>query len=177
MDPLTSVVVNVARHAAKGKWGQPARLYALAGVADVIRLDPEGTGDLRGTAQDSFVPIEQDLLPPGDPAEVLAGIHWPDEVAGCVLVTELAVKPPPAKQRASGEPPSIQQMMAGLRPSRQARLTVGVLRKGENACCLEVEGETELRVAPELADDVVSALLCTFLTTETPDAAIRPTAE
>ncbi len=86
-------------------------------------------------------------LPEGDPEEVLASIRWPDDVVGCVLVTGLHVDADDPGADAVG---------------RQGRLTVGVMRDGDHACCLQLEGEDDLIVARDLADDLVTVLLGTL---------------
>jgi hypothetical protein len=57
---------------------------------------------------------------------VLASIHWPDDVEGCALVTEIILLP-------SDTECQVRQLSAGQSaanyPGRQARLAVGVLRE------------------------------------------------
>ena len=155
MDALTAAAVETARHTADDAWGKAPRLYALAEKAELTRL---GVDDLpeqvRSAPEDALIPLEQDPLPLGEPIEVLATIHWPAEVAGCVLVTEVKVLP--GSESWAAEYPG----------GRRARLTVGVLRESEEearyACCLLLDGDDVLRVGPDLADDLVTALLGTF---------------
>jgi len=144
-DPLTAAVVEAARHAAGGKWGEPPRLYALAPRKS---LSGNLSAQVRAAAPDALIPIEQRPLDPGDPAEVLAGIYWPESVDGCVLVTEIVID-------GDGSP-----------AKRQARLTVGVLRDGPTAarysCCLQRRDSDEFVISPDIADDLVAALLGTL---------------
>jgi hypothetical protein len=144
---LTDAVIEAARHTADGEWGQAPRLYALATREALDSAGGTLPETVRSASGSSLIPIEQDPLPAGDPEEFLATLQWPDEVAGCVLTTDVLID----SGEAGGEP-------AG----RQGRLTVGVLRDGGHACCLQLEGEAELIVAPGLADDLVTALLGTL---------------
>lgn len=163
MDELTSAVVETGRHVFKQDWGQRPQLYALTRRRT---LNSVGREDLppsvRDVAQGALVPIEQDPLPEGEPTEVLARIHWPEEVEGCVLVTDLVVLPPTVKEEAPDEAAAAEQWAAGHRNGRKARLTVGVLRVGQYASCLQLVGEEGLLAGDTLADDVVAALLGTF---------------
>jgi hypothetical protein len=146
-DALTDAVIEVARHVADDEWGHPPRLYSLVTrtVLDTATVDlPE---NVRSAAPDALVPIEQDPLPDGEPEEVLAVIRWPADVSGCVLVTEGLI---------DDDAPGTDA------PARQGRLTVGVLRDGDYACCLQLSGEDSLIVGRDLADNLVTALLGTL---------------
>jgi hypothetical protein len=171
MDSLTAAVVGAECHAADKGWGRPPQLYALAREPEPVSSDQELAGELGDPPQDSLIPIPQDPLPQGEPAEVLATIHWADEVVGCVLVTELVVLPPETATDAPPEQAAAEQWAAGCPDRREARLAVGVLRDGRHTCCLQLRGDdeevgsddTEVFVGPDLADDLVAALLGTFL--------------
>jgi len=163
MDELTSAVMETGLHLFKQEWGQRPRLYALTRRRTLNSVEREDLPPpVRDVAQGALVPIEQDPLPPGEPAEVLARIHWPEEVEGCALVTDLLVLPPTAKKEAPDEATAAEQSAAGHRGGREARLTVGVLRDGQYASCLQLLGEEGFLVGDALADDVVAALLGTF---------------
>lgn len=149
LDELNSAVVGTARHAASPDWGQPPRLYALTKKSRLSFLPQKVLPpEVAEAGPDSLIPIEQDALPQGDPAQVLTTIHWPPEVDGCVLVSELVIVPTDARATASRE--------------TEGRLTVGVLRGGQYACCLQLRGQDDLLVGDDLAQDVVAALLGTF---------------
>jgi hypothetical protein len=145
MNELTAAVVETARFAAD-QWDQPSDLDDLEDRMPVRAKDaPAGT----------LIPIAQDPLPQGDPAKVLARIHWPPVVPGCVLVTEVRIALP-----GTGNQPAEEDQ------GKRARLCVGVLReKGQvdqHACCLQERGVDELIVGSDLADDLVAALLGTL---------------
>jgi len=144
---LTDAVVEAARHAAQGDWGQPPRLYALTTRAALEAATETLPETVRSASGDALIPIEQDPLPDGDPEEVLASVRWPVGVTGCVLVTEVLIDADEPEADAAGRP---------------GRLTVGVLRDGDHMCCIQFDGEADLIVAPGLADDLVTALLGTL---------------
>jgi hypothetical protein len=175
MDSLASAVVDVVGLRAAGKeWGRPPQLYALARKKVIRTVDPGTAAILSGRQDDALIPIEQDPLPPGDPEEALAGIHWAKQVEGCVLVTELFVLPPGAEKKAPDKPSAAEQWAAGYPGGKQARIAVGVLRDGSYTCCLQVRGDEQAIVAPDLADDLVTALLVTFVPANTADPEASP---
>nr|MDT0665774.1 PPA1309 family protein [Micromonospora sp. DSM 115978] len=101
-------------------------------------------------------------LPAGPLDQVLAGIGWPSEVLGCVLVTELVVLPPSAEHEVPYDEREI-EYWASNHPERQdVRVAVGVTRSGLHASCLRVRGENELVVDPDLADNLIDGLMATF---------------
>jgi hypothetical protein len=158
IDTLTAAVVEAARDAANGRWGGPPRLYALATHSSLAQYDVSLPAQVAAAAPGALIPIEQDPLPAGNAVDVLAQISWPPAVPGCVLVTDVLIdgELPPGDAGRDGDPGA----------ERQARLTVGVLREGESAaqyaCCLQRRGSDELIVNPDMADDLVAALLGTF---------------
>jgi hypothetical protein len=157
-DPLTAAVVEAARHAAGDVWGAPPRLYALALRASLNSSESNLPAQVGAARPDTLVPIEQDPLPEGIPAEVLAGIYWPPGVLGCVLVTEVVIED---ESPAEGCGTAVDEA-----PQRHARLTVGVLRDGEkaahHACCVQQQGSDDLIITPDIADELVAALLGTL---------------
>jgi hypothetical protein len=153
-DELTCAVVETARYAARNSWGRPPQLFALARKETLASIEPDLPEGARGALPGSLIAIEQDPLPTGEPAAVVASIHWPEEVAGCVLVTEIVVLP--------SDDEKMPRQPADHAGGRDGRLTVGVLRNGDYASCLELRGGQDLLVNNELAGDVVTALLDTF---------------
>lgn len=162
MDSLTFAMLEAEYHMARRGWGLPPQLYALIEKAVLIAAVQELAAEVRDARPGSLIPVEQEPLPEGDPIEVLASIHWPDEVVGCVLVTELVVLPPGTEEEAPRDPVAAEQWASAHPDSRQARLAVGVSRDGEYACGLRLHGEDDVQVGVELADDIVTALLGTF---------------
>lgn len=94
-DELTRAVVETARYAACQKWGRPPQLFSLARKEALTSLGEDLPVGARDAPAGSLIPIEQDLLLEGEPATVIASVHWPQEVEGCVLVTEITVVLPP----------------------------------------------------------------------------------
>jgi gas vesicle protein len=135
----------------KGWDGRP-HLYALT----------EKTSEMSDSRPAALIPVEHERLPDGDLIEVLAGIHWPADVVGCVLVTELAALPPRSEEDAPVDALAGGQWTSTHPDGRSARLAVGVRRSGEHTCGLRIKGEDEVQVRPELAPDLVTALLGTF---------------
>jgi hypothetical protein len=159
---LTSVVVEVERHVADMGWDQPSQVYALADTYELLAREPTLEAHIGDAPPGSLTPVEQEPLPQGRLDDVLAGIGWPGEVLGCVLVTELVVLPPSAEREAPYDERDI-EVWAANHPERQdVRLAVGVMRDGRHASCLRVRGDEELVVDPDLADNLVDVLLATF---------------
>jgi hypothetical protein len=117
---------------------------------------------MSGARPGALVPVEQDRLPDGDLTTALAGVRWPADVVGCVLVTELAARPPGSAGGALVDAPAAAHWTSTHPDGRPARLTVGVSRSGEHVCGLRIKGEDEMRVRNEMARDLVAALLGTF---------------
>jgi hypothetical protein len=160
--PLAVAVLEAESSRARDGWGKPPQLYSLAAKAAVIATYPELEAEICEAPEDSLIPIKQEPLPAGEPLEVLASVHWPDDVTGCVLVTELIVLPPEAESEALPDPEKIEQWASDHPGSRPARLAVGVSREGDYACILRLQGDDSVQFDPQLADDLVTALLETF---------------
>jgi hypothetical protein len=162
MNALVSALVEVESFAARRGWGQPPQLYALASRSSLLAADQELESALRDAPPGSLIPVEQTPLPPGDPMEFLGRIHWPDEVFGCVLVTEAVLLPPDAEPDIPGDPTVIERWANTQPGRRQARLVAGACRDGQYAQGYRFRDEDEILVGGELADDLVVALLGTF---------------
>jgi len=143
---LLMATVEAESHVDVRGWGGQPHLFALT---------EKTSGDGR---PDVLVPVEREPLPHGDLIEVLAGLGWPADVVGCVLVAELAAVPDevPIDPAAAGQ-------WADAHPDgRPARLAVGVCRSGEHTCVLRLKGDDDIQVRPEYAAELVAALLGTF---------------
>jgi hypothetical protein len=161
-NPLVLAVLEAESNRDRDGWGEPPQLYALVGKAAVIAAIPELDAEIREAPEDSLIPIKQEPLPPGESLEVLASVHWPDDVTGCVLVTELVVLPPEAEGEEPPDPDKVEQWALDHSGSRPARLAVGVSRDGDYTCILRWQGDDSVQFNPRLADDLVTALLETF---------------
>jgi hypothetical protein len=166
---LPQVVREVEEFAAATGWDQPPQLFALVATADLLASHPE-VGD-QVDAGSALTPVAQEPLADTDLADALAGIVWPDAVAGCALVQEIVVLPPDAEAELTdgaeanptAEDTERMRRIAAEHPQRrEARLVAGVLRDGSAACVLRVRGDVdhpdELVEHPELAPNLVDAL-------------------
>jgi hypothetical protein len=163
---LQPAIAEIEAHVHAAGWDRPPTLFALVRAAQFLADDPE-TGQRLGLDQlepDALTPIEQDELPEGPLDDVLAGIAWPPSVAGCVLSQEIVILPPSAEADLTDE---LAALRAADHPERrEARLVAGVLRDGAAAALLRMratEGdEDDLLTGPDLAPNLVAALLATF---------------
>lgn len=149
VDSLTRAMLEAESHAETRGWGKPPQLYALTAE----------TQDGRSAA---LTPVEREPLPDGNLIEGLASIHWPEDVAGCVLVTELSALPLRGEETAFVDPVASGQWASMHPDGRPARLAVGVRRNGEHTYGLRIKGEDDVQVRADLAEDLVSALQRTF---------------
>ena len=161
-NPLAIAVLEAESDRERDGWDKPPLLYALVPKAAVMAADPELGARIGAAPEDSLIPIKQEPLPPGEPLEVLAKVSWPDDVTGCVLVTELVVLTPEAEGVGPPDPASVGQWARDHPGGRPARLAVGVSRSGDYTCVLRMKGDDSVQLDPRLADDLVTALLETF---------------
>jgi hypothetical protein len=143
-------------------WGGRPHLYALTENTSPLTVDGESGAGERGDQADALVLVDRGRLPDGDLAEVLAGIHWPADITGCVLVTELTALPSRGGEDEPADPVAARQWASAHPDGRAARLAVGVRRSGEHRCGLHIKGEDEMQARADLARDLVTALMRTF---------------
>jgi hypothetical protein len=151
-------MLEAESHADGKGWGIPPRLYAL------LQSPPPGSADRKHSAgmPDALIPVPYEL-PDGDPVEALAGIHWPEDVAGCVLVAELTDLAAGGEQGAPIDPAAAERWTSTCPDGRPARLAVGVRRNGEHVCGFRAQDDNGAQIRTDLAvDRIVSALLGTF---------------
>lgn len=161
-DSLLLAMLEAESYADDKGWGGRPHLYALTEKTSTVAADGESAAGIRGARHDALVLVDRGRLPDGDLVEVLAGIHWPADVAGCVLVTELAALSPGGEEDAPIDPVAAGQWTSVHPDGRAARLAVGIRRSGEHKCGLRIKGEDEMHVRTDLAGDLVAALLRTF---------------
>lgn len=166
---LASAVADIEAHVHAGGWDRPPLLFALV-RADRFRADDPATAARLGldqVAPDTLTPVEQEALPDGPLDDALGRVAWPDGVAGCALSQEIVVLPPSAEAE-FGENPADDEApaRAAAHPDRrEARLVVAVLRDGSSAALLRLrgtEGHDQVLTGPDLAPNLVDALLATF---------------
>jgi hypothetical protein len=144
-------------------------LFALV-RADRFRADDPATAARLGLDHvpgDSLTPVEQEALPDGPLDDALARVAWPDGVVGCALSQEIVVLPPSAESEFGEDPADdAASARAAAHPDRrEARLVVAVLRDGSSAALLRLRGsggQDEVLTGPDLAPNLVDALLATF---------------
>jgi hypothetical protein len=161
MDALGSAMLQAEAFVARDGWGQPPRLFSLAQKSALVAADSELAVELEKAEPDTLILVLTDL-PAGEPLDVLATIRWKEKVVGCVLVTEIIALPPEAEKDAPEDPAVTEQWAREYPAGKAARLAVAVTRTGGYLCGLRREGEDEIQVAADLADDLVAALLGTF---------------
>lgn len=162
IDSLVSAVLAAESHMDRKGWGKPPHLYALTAKTTPATAAHEPDPETRDARPDAMILVEREPLPDGDLVEALAGIHWPDDVAGCVLVAELTALPPRSKEDGPIDPAAAEQWASTHPDGRPARLAVGVRRDGAHTCGFRIKGEDNVQVGTERADDLVTALLGTF---------------
>ncbi|MFL6138553.1 MAG: PPA1309 family protein [Frankiaceae bacterium] len=162
-DRLTAVAVEIEQHAAASGWDQPPRLFALVPTAELVQKEPDIAAQL-GIAvdadrPDALTPVEQDDLPEGPLDEVLAGITWPPEVAGCALASEAVVLPPGAEDDApAGDDDELAAWAAGHPDRRDVRIAVAVLRDGSTGAALRIRAAGgDAGAAGDIGDEVDGA--------------------
>ena len=159
---LETAMLEAEAYVARQGWGQLPQLFSLASKASVVAADQELADQLRDAEPGALIPLLQDEFPAGQPLDVLATIHWPADVLGCVLITEVVTLPSEAEKDAPDDPDTAKQWAAAQPAGREARLAVCVSRDGGYTCGLRMKDDDDVRVSPELADDLVAALLTTF---------------
>jgi hypothetical protein len=164
---LEPAVAEIEAHVHAAGWDRSPTLFALVRVSQFVADDAEtarrlGLDEMDG---DAITPIEQEDLPDEPLDEVLAGIEWPEAVAGCAVSQEIVILPPSAEAELGEDEAAAAR--AALHPERrEARLVVGVLRDGSNATLLRIRGAEgegdDVLTGPDLAPNLVAALLATF---------------
>ena len=162
---LPGTVAEIDRQLAEGGWDQPPRLYALVNTAQLRADEPALADLLKDSDPEGLTPVEQEPIE-DDVAEFLAGIEWPESVAGCVLVNEVILLP----DGAAAERPSEvdESAWAEAHPDgRDVRLIVAVLRGGERASVLRLRApedvaDDDVVAAPDLVPNLAVALLATL---------------
>lgn len=167
---LPATAREVEEFVAAAGWDQQPQLFALVATPTLLASQPELADQL--DAQAALTPVAQEALPEGELDVALAGIQWPDGVAGCALAQEIVVLPP-AAEAALGElpdnPVEARRAAAGHPQRREGRLVAAVLRDGVGACVLRLRagsgdgrGHDELVEDPQLAPNLLRALLETL---------------
>jgi hypothetical protein len=156
MNQLTLAMLEAESYADSKGWGTPPHLFALT---EPMPGGPADHGRSAGTL-DALIPVAHEL-PDGDLVEALAGTHWPEDVVGCVLVTELTDLPA-RKDGAPIDQVAAEQWASARPDGGPARLAVSVRRNGDHVCGFRVKGEDDVQTRADIAGDIVTALRGTF---------------
>ncbi len=98
-DDLLAAVLEIEGHVASDGWDQPTLLFALVPTAQIRRDQPAlAPGSASPSAGPALTTFEQPPPPLDKELDAfLAGISWPDEIAGAAVVVERIVLPPDAE--------------------------------------------------------------------------------
>lgn len=161
---LETVAAEVEAHVAQSGWDTRPALFALVRADRFAADEPQLAAQLGLDATaGGLTPVEQEALPDSPLDETLARIAWPEGVAGCALSQEIVLLPPEAEDEVGADP-----VGAAAHPARrEARLVAAVLRDGTSAVVLRLREAAgaepeELLTGPDLAPNLVAALLATF---------------
>jgi hypothetical protein len=167
---LPAAAREVEEFVAAAGWDQQPQLFALVATTTLLASQPELADQL--DAQAPLTPVAQDALPEGELDTALAGIEWPDSVAGCALAQEIVVLPPEAEAALGtlpDDPVQARRAAAEHPQRREGRLIAAVLRNGAGACVLRLRANSgagsrceELVEDPQLAPNLLRALLATL---------------
>jgi hypothetical protein len=156
INKLTLAMLEAESHVDSKGWGTPPYLFALT---ERMPAGPAGHEFSAGTP-DALILVPHEL-PGGDLAAALASIPWPEDVVGCVLVTELTDLPA-RKDGAPVDQVAARQWASARPDGGPARLAVSVGRNGEHVCGFRVKGEHDVQTRTDIGDDIVTVLRGTF---------------
>jgi hypothetical protein len=147
VDPaLATAVLEIEAHIAADGWDRGGRLYALVDTTRIVREQPAlaAAMGLDVDALGSLTPVEQDELPAGQQLEqVLAGIGWPSEVAGCAAVVERLVLPPEVDAHIPDDPGAAAEFAASHPMRQEVRIVAGATRAGATYCALRMRAHDD----------------------------------
>ena len=166
-DVLSVLAHEVEEFVSTAGWDQAPQLFALVPTKELLQREPSLAGQVESDA--TYTPIAQEALSNADLGEALAGIAWPDTVAGCALAQEIVILPPEAEDQFATEnenTATLHKIAAEHPDRREARLVAAVLRNGLTACVLRLRGVNgsadEFASQPDLAPNLTKALLETL---------------
>jgi hypothetical protein len=167
MDPqdLLDATLDIERHVNSDGWDQPTLLFALVPTVRIRAEQPELAAQLGVVeAGPALTTFEQEPPPSDQPLdEFLAGIEWPDQIAGAAIVVERIVLPPEAEAALADRPDSTAR--AREHPeARDMRIVVAVGRDGQTMCAVRARGadDDSVLTGPDLVPALAEALAATF---------------
>ncbi|MDQ7992745.1 MAG: PPA1309 family protein [Propionicimonas sp.] len=157
---LTAALIEVEHHVGRSGWDQPARLFALVRTSELIAAEPGLAEHLGHGPSDGYTSIEQEEFVAGaDLAQTLAGIAWPQTVAGCVLAVERAFVPPEVEGELPDDPALAARAVAEHPRRLDLRVVVGVTRDGGQHGVARIRGvEQDLLGGTDLVPALAAAL-------------------
>ncbi|MEI2811095.1 MAG: PPA1309 family protein [Nocardioides sp.] len=162
---LPGIAREIEAYAAASGWDQPSRLFALVDTEQLLVVQPELAEALADGRALALTPIEQEPVAGTELEELLAGITWPDRVAGAAAVVERVVLPPEADADVPDDP-ELARSWAQEHPDRQeVRLVAAVARGGSAYCALRMRAHddpTSVVTGPDLVPALVAMLHATF---------------
>jgi hypothetical protein len=167
MDPqdLLDATLDIERHVDSDGWDQPTLLFALVPTVRIRAEQPE-LAERLGVVEGgpALTTFEQEPPPAEQPLdEFLAGIEWPEQIAGAAIVVERLVLPPEAEAALADRPDSAAR--ARQHPdARDMRIVVAVARDGLAMCAVRARGADDDAVltGPDLVPALAEALAATF---------------
>ncbi len=170
---LATAVREVERHAATAGWDAPPRLFALVRTARAVADDPDLPQRLPAEAikaaqlnPEHLLSVEQEGFETDDGLDTaLAAVAWPDTVDGATVVVERLLVPPAAEANLPEEPSEALAYLAAHPDRQDVRITVGVLRGGEQWCAIRTrahDSDADVAFGAELVPSLLEALLATF---------------
>ncbi|MFI9553816.1 hypothetical protein [Nonomuraea endophytica] len=149
-DALAAAVIAAERDADAEGWDGLHRLYALTD-RDTYLNTAYPLDALTDLPPDALLAVPLTPLGCGDLLTELVKVTWPDDVHGCVLVTEVTVRT------------SLVRWHCGMSVRwRPGHLAFGVLRDGSHLSLLRLRGTDTWRSDFSPAVDLVPPLLATF---------------
>lgn len=170
---LADTVRELERHASRGGWDGPIRVFALVLTGRALRNEPLLASQLPAHVVEAaradpthLTAVEQENLPVADDLEGLLGkLSWPRTVDGAAIVVERYVLPPTAEERMPEDPDEALAYLVDHPERQDVRLAVGVLRTGENFCAIRTranDDDADVTAGPNLVPGLVEAVLATF---------------
>ncbi len=170
---LAEAVAEIERHVARAGWDGPVRVFALVPTAAALAAEPSLRSALApevvaaaATNPHHLTSVEQEGLPAAEDLEdLLAGLAWPDTVAGAAVVVERVVLPPEAEADMPADPDAALAHLMGHPGRQDVRIAVGALRSGPTWCAVRTranDADDAVGHGPDLVPGLVAAMVATL---------------
>lgn len=165
-DSLHVVAVETERFVAGTGWDQPPRLFALVPTRELTEAAPHlGLADGDQAGDGDLSAVEQEGFEAHDLQRALAGIAWPQAVAGVALAIERVVVPPEAEQDLPADPDAALAALAAHPGRRDVRILAAVHRDGRSTCVLRqraYDSDDMVATGRDIAAGLLEALAATL---------------